>query len=76
MTPDTAKRILVEPGFPELFDAIRADMLSEFFHIKPDDTPAMQLLRLKLDCLQAVRAKLENLAYDFDQSVRATKTTP
>lgn len=77
MRPSTAARILADPEFKPLFDGLHDEYLRDFASIDPQDTESMRILRLKIAVLTDVRAKLENLAYDFSQSVsHATKTTP
>lgn len=75
MLESHAKQIVSAPEYAEFCAELRADVYRQFEICDPVDTAKLQILRLRLDALDAVFAKLEGLAQDFDASVHATKTT-
>lgn len=75
MRTELAKRLTSDPEYAEFCSELRADIFAQFGLCKPGDVNKLQMIRLKLDALDAVFAKLSGLAQDFDASVRATKTT-
>lgn len=64
MEASTAHRLVNDQQVILLFKELRAGYLTEFSDCKPDDTGRMQIIRLKIDCLDDLFNRLQSRSTD------------